>query len=87
VAPFAYNILIVSDHRILRQGLRVLLERPADFHVVDDVDCKSAPAKALELQPSIVLLDLNLPQIDTGLSLLAEIRRLPLDTRVITLTP
>jgi DNA-binding NarL/FixJ family response regulator len=87
VTPFVYNILIVSDHRILRQGLRVLLERPADFQVVDDVDFKSALQRTQELQPTIVLLDLKLPQIDTGLSLLADIRQLPLDTRVITLTP
>jgi DNA-binding NarL/FixJ family response regulator len=87
VASFVFKIMIVSDHRILRQGLRMLLERPADFHVVDDVDCRSALARTAELRPTIVLLDLKLPQVDLGLSLLAEIRQLQQDTRVITLTP
>ena len=87
MGTFEYKIIIVSDHRILRQGLRIVLERAADFHIVDDVDCKSALAKIQELVPTIVLLDLKQPQVDTGLSLLAEICQLEVDTRVIILLP
>jgi DNA-binding NarL/FixJ family response regulator len=87
VTPFEYKIVVVSEHRILRQGLRVLLERPDDFHVLDDVDCKSALNQIERLRPTIVLLDLTLAQVETGLSLLADIGKLGLETRVIALVP
>ena len=84
---FDYKIIVVGDHRILRQGLRIVLERVADFVIVDDVDCGSALAKIQEHRPNIALLDLKPPQVDNGLALLAEISRLERDTRVITLLP
>jgi two-component system nitrate/nitrite response regulator NarL len=87
VTAFAYNILIVSDQRILRQGLRLLLERHSDFHIVDDVDGKSALKTTGETEPTIMLLDLKLPSVEDGLILLAQVRQLSARTHVIALTP
>ena len=82
-----YRILIVDDHKILRQGLRVLLEACSDFQVVGDADATTALADAFALQPTIVLMDVHLPQAEDGFELLAQLRqRLPA-VRVVVLTP
>lgn len=85
--PEPYRILIVNKHRILRQGLRTWLERAIDFHVVGDGDGTIALAQARELQPDIILLDVQLPEVEDGLKLLSEIRKHAPDSRVIVLTP
>jgi two-component system response regulator NreC len=56
------RILIVDDHDLVREGMRALLEREAGFEVVGEVgDGKAAIAMYSELQPDVVLMDLNLP--------------------------
>lgn len=59
VAPVA--IVLVDDHAIVRHGLRAVLSREADFHIVGEA---SDEAGALDVvaavQPRIVLLDLKL---------------------------
>jgi DNA-binding NarL/FixJ family response regulator len=82
-----YNIMLISDHRILRQGLRVLLEKLEDFSIVAEADSNSAVELIRKFRPAIVILDLNVPLVDTETSLLARIRQLQLDTRVIVLLP
>jgi DNA-binding NarL/FixJ family response regulator len=82
-----YRILIVDDHKILRQGLRVLLEACSDFQVVGDADAPTALADALALQPTIVLMDVHLPRAEDGFALLAQLRQLLPAARVVVLTP
>lgn len=70
------DIMLVDDHAIVRQGLRSILEREADFRVVAEA---ATAAEALALvgraSPRIVLLDLKLStSSDTeGLELCAEL--------------
>lgn len=81
-----YRILIVDDHKIFRQGLRVLLEAYSDFQVVGDTESPSALTRAIEVQPHVIVMDLQIPNIDSGIQLLAEVRETLPTVRVIVLT-
>jgi len=55
----------VDDHRIVRQGVRLLLEQAGGLEVVGDAaDCVEALAKAGELRPDVVVLDIHMPLVD-----------------------
>jgi DNA-binding NarL/FixJ family response regulator len=59
------EVLIVDDQRLMREGLRTLLELEADIDVVGEAE---NGAEALErydqLRPNIVLMDIRMPQMD-----------------------
>jgi two-component system nitrate/nitrite response regulator NarL len=55
------RILLVDDHVLIRQGLRMLLDNAGDLEVVGEAArCADAVAAAAALHPDIVLLDLDL---------------------------
>jgi DNA-binding NarL/FixJ family response regulator len=59
------RILIVDDHRIIRQGLRMLLADRPDLQVAGEAhDGLQAVTLAAELSPDVVLMDINLPGLD-----------------------
>jgi DNA-binding NarL/FixJ family response regulator len=69
------RVLVVDDAANLRELLTVLLEVEDDFQVVAAVgDGAQALAKADELEPDIVLLDIAMPVMD-GFAALPELRR------------
>ena len=71
------SVLIVDDHPVVRQGLRVLLEVQDGIEVVGEAgDGPAALALAAEQKPDVILLDLKLPGLD-GLAVLAELRARP----------
>lgn len=80
------RIVIADDHSVLRAGLRALLEAEPDIEVIgeaeDGVDCIG---RAVELEPDVILLDINMPHCN-GLEALAQIHDLCPDTRVLVLT-
>ena len=52
-----YSILLVDDHKILRDGIRTILERTPDFHVVGEADSGSdAVSQSRKLRPDLVLI-------------------------------
>jgi DNA-binding NarL/FixJ family response regulator len=56
------RVLVVDDHPLFRNGLTALLETVPDVVVVGDAgDGDAAVSRAIELQPDVVLMDLNLP--------------------------
>lgn len=58
------SVLIVDDHNEFRDHARALLEA-AGFHVVGEAaDGESALTEAARLRPSLVLLDIQLPDFD-----------------------
>ena len=59
------RILLADDHPILREGLRAVLETQPDFEVIAEAaNGHEAMRLALSLQPDILLLDLEMPQLD-----------------------
>jgi DNA-binding NarL/FixJ family response regulator len=59
------NILLVDDHSIVRQGVKLILENEPTFKVVGEAgEAEEAVAKAAALQPDVVVMDLHLATID-----------------------
>ena len=58
------RVLIVDDHPTFRATARLLLETEGFLVIGEAEDGMSAIAKATELAPDLVLLDVNLPDID-----------------------
>lgn len=80
------SILIVDDHKIMREGLRSLLEDHADFRVAGEAgDGQQALELCRELCPDLVLMDITLPEIN-GLIATREIMYLPHPPRVMMLS-
>jgi two-component system, NarL family, response regulator NreC len=56
------RILLVDDHRVVRAGLRMLLEAEPDLEVVDEAgDVRDAVFKARRHTPDLIVLDVMLP--------------------------
>lgn len=56
------SVLLVDDHALFRSGIRSLLQRHADFSIVGEAaDGVDGIKRAKQLQPDVVLLDLNMP--------------------------
>lgn len=82
----AIRILIVDDHSIVRQGLRMFLGLDDDLEIVDEAsNGVQAVEMARQLRPDVVLMDLLMPLMD-GTEATAIIRRELPDTEVIALT-
>jgi DNA-binding NarL/FixJ family response regulator len=80
------RIVLVEDHAILRDGVKVLIEMETDFQVVGEF-CRVEESLVgiRDLQPDVVVTDLALPG-RSGIELLAEIRQLSPLTRKLVLT-
>lgn len=52
------QILIVSDHPVVRAGFEAMLRAPEDFQVVGEANLSELPTQVESLRPDIVLLDL-----------------------------
>lgn len=80
------TILLVDDHAILRQGLRVLLESEPDFLILGEArDGNEAINKTLKLRPDIVVLDIGLPDTP-GSEIARQIRSQCPTTRIVILS-
>jgi DNA-binding NarL/FixJ family response regulator len=70
------RVLIVDDHVVLRQGIRVILNGESDFEVVGEAGSeRAALALTAELNPDIVLLDTFL-ETANGLDVAKQLLRL-----------
>jgi two-component system, NarL family, response regulator LiaR len=80
------TVLIVDDHRVVRQGLRTFLELQEDIEVVGEAeDGLQAVEMVRRLKPDIALLDLVMPGLD-GIEATRQVKALGCGTRVIALT-
>lgn len=80
------RVLVVDDHQVVRQGLRAFLDVQDDICVVGEAaDGDAALARAAELDPDVILLDLKLPRVD-GVQTLRLLRERGIGARVLVLT-
>lgn len=79
-------VLIVDDHTVFAEGLRLLLERDPRMHVVGTaVSVEQAVSRARELRPDVVLMDQCLGD-EQGVAAIGRIREFAPHTAVIVLT-
>jgi len=80
------RVVIAEDHKILRQGLRSLLSTSEELEVVGEAgDGMSAIRVIKDLEPHLVLLDLNMPKMN-GIAVIKEIKQYCPDTKILALT-
>ena len=80
------RIIIVDDHGIIREGLKVLLEKHNDIEVVGQAnDGWSATELARELKPDIVIMDITMPNLN-GIDAAKQILELGKKIKVIALS-
>jgi len=80
------TIMLADDHRIVRQGLRALLEAEPDFHLVDEAgDGLEAVQLVERLRPDVLVLDLMMPGL-SGMEVTREVSKRSPETRVIILS-
>ncbi|KQX13444.1 LuxR family transcriptional regulator [Streptomyces sp. Root431] len=80
------RVLLVDDHQVVRRGLRTFLEVQDDIEVVGEAsDGDEGVARAEELRPDVVLMDVKMPGTD-GIEALKRLRELANPARVLIVT-
>jgi two-component system nitrate/nitrite response regulator NarL len=80
------TVMLVDDHPLLRKGLRQLLAFETEFEVVAEAGSGAeALATAPELDPDLIILDLNMQGMD-GLETLKRLRDEGVTSRIVMLT-
>jgi DNA-binding NarL/FixJ family response regulator len=80
------KVLLVDDHAPFRQWVRNTIEREEDLEVVGEAeDGTEALAKARELKPDLILMDMNMPHCN-GLEAVSAIKRELPGVKIIMLT-
>jgi len=78
--------LLADDHKLVRAGIRSLLERLPGIEVVGEAsDGRESVRLAARHQPHVILMDIAMPQL-SGLEATRRLKKLSPDTRVIILS-
>ena len=79
------KVMVVDDHQIMREGLKAVLSKRPDFEIIGEAaDGSEAVAKAAELRPDIILMDVTMPY--RGLQATIDIMKQLPETKIIMLT-
>lgn len=80
------RVLLADDERLVRSGLRMILDAEPDLEVVGEaVDGVEAVTMARDLSPDVVVMDVRMPRLD-GVAATARITELVPAPAVIVLT-
>ena len=80
------RVLLVDDHAVVRQGLRMFIEMQPDMEVLaEGVNGSEAVELSSQLDPDVILLDLIMPQMD-GVEATRRIMAQNPNSRVLILT-
>ncbi|MFW6104759.1 MAG: response regulator [Candidatus Bipolaricaulota bacterium] len=80
------KLLIVDDHRVVRSGVKALIDTEPDLEVIGEAgDGREAVTKVESQEPDLVLMDLVMPEMD-GVEATGEIMKLSPTPKVLILT-
>jgi DNA-binding NarL/FixJ family response regulator len=80
------RILLADDHKVLRAGLRSLIEKESGFEIVGEAaDGREAVRKDKELSPDLVIMDIGMPELN-GIEATRQIRGSRKSARVLILS-
>ena len=82
----AIKILLADDHKIMREGLRSLIEKNSQFEIVGQAeDGRMTVRLAQELMPDIIIMDIGMPDLN-GIEATRRIKAIVPETRIIALS-
>ena len=80
------KIVLADDHRILRQGVRALLEAEPDFSILAEAENGRETIRMVErFHPDVLLLDLIIPEMN-GFEVSRVVRKRFPETNIVILT-
>jgi DNA-binding NarL/FixJ family response regulator len=80
------RILIADDHKLMRSGLRLLIEQQSDLSVVGEAsDGREAVSSARSLRPDVVVMDISMPNLN-GIEAAHQITQNQSETGVVILS-
>lgn len=80
------RVLLADDHKLMRSGLRLLLEQQPEFVVVGEADDGyQAVAQAQSLKPDVVVMDIGMPNLN-GIEAARKISELQPDAAIVMLS-
>jgi DNA-binding NarL/FixJ family response regulator len=80
------RVLAADDHPVFRRGMRAILGAEPDTELAGEAtDGEGAIARALELRPDVILMDLNMPNLN-GIEVTGRILEASPDTAILMLT-
>jgi len=86
MSPNQITTLLVDDHKMLRDGLKALLESEDNIQVIAEADTGQQAIKlGVELQPDIIVMDIGLPDMN-GVSAIQAIREKNRKSKIIVLS-
>lgn len=80
------SILLIDDHPLLRKGVKQLIELDSQLLVIGEAsNAEEGISQATQLEPDLILLDLNMPEIN-GIETLKLLRDAGVASRVVVFT-
>lgn len=80
------RVLVVDDHRLVRAGIRRILDEASHVHVVAEADSGEAALQQVrEHRPQVVLMDVNMPGMG-GLEATRKLLRIDPELKIVALT-
>lgn len=80
------RVLLADDHKMMREGLRVLVNSQSDMEIVGEADNgRVAMALAVELNPDVVVMDISMPEMN-GLMATRKLKQVCREIKILALT-
>ncbi|AEW54136.1 MULTISPECIES: response regulator [Bacillus] len=81
-----YNVLIVDDHFVVREGLKLIIETSDSFQIIGEAENGEEALSFIEKKkPDVILMDLNMPKM-SGLETIEALNKKQNHTPIIILT-
>ncbi|KEK24947.1 response regulator [Bacillus gaemokensis] len=81
-----YNVLIVDDHFVVREGLKLIIETSDSFQIIGEAENGEEALWLIEeKKPDVILMDLNMPKM-SGLETIESLNKKQDNTPIIILT-